>query len=160
MKRIATVLLAIALILASFLFAAALEHGGSGVGQGVPATAVLAAASTACDHSCANPCDLLECDKNNANGCKDYNECYSCCTLMGGGTEGCADDCRGQFPLSVGGMAELPDIGRQAPGEATAPAEESGWSGPTCAALAAGLAAAAVFITVGGWYARRRWLNR
>lgn len=42
-------------------------------------------------------------------------------------------------------------------GEAGASAERSGWSAVKYAALAGGLAAAAVLITVGAWYARRRW---
>ena len=49
------------------------------------------------------------------------------------------------FAPSVGGLAELPDL--------------SGSSGPPYAALAGGLAAAAVALTAGAWYARRRWLG-
>ena len=45
----------------------------------------------------------------------------------------------------VGGLAELPDV--------------SGSSGPPYAALAAGLAAAVVALSAGGWYARRRRLR-
>lgn len=53
----------------------------------------------------------------------------------------------------IGGIAELPEIA-QSPGEASA--EGSGWSAGNYAALAGGLAAVALFIAVGGWYARRR----
>jgi len=55
----------------------------------------------------------------------------------------------------VGGLAELPGIA-QSPGEAGPLAEGSGWSAGNYAALAGGLAAVALFIAVGGWYARRR----
>ena len=46
---------------------------------------------------------------------------------------------------AVGGIAELPAV--------------SASSGPPYAALAGGLAAAALALTAGGWYARRRWLR-
>jgi hypothetical protein len=46
---------------------------------------------------------------------------------------------------AVGGLAELPDV--------------SGSSSPPYAAIARGLAAAALAITAGGWYARRRLLR-
>lgn len=59
----------------------------------------------------------------------------------------------------VGGLAGLPEIA-QSPGEAGAPADGSGWSAGNYAALAGGLAAVALFIAVGGWYARRRWRAR
>jgi len=50
-------------------------------------------------------------------------------------------------PLSsVGGIAELPDV-----------AGDSGSSTGTYAALAAGLAAAALALTASAWYVRRRW---
>ena len=45
----------------------------------------------------------------------------------------------------VGGLAELPDVG--------------GWSGVNYAAIASGLATAALALTAGAWYARRRLLR-
>ena len=51
-------------------------------------------------------------------------------------------------PDPVGGIAELPDV-----------AEGSRSSAGAYAALAGGLAAAAVALTAGAWYARRRWLR-
>jgi len=45
----------------------------------------------------------------------------------------------------VGGLAELPELG--------------GSSGPPYLAIASGLAAAALALTAGAWYARRRWLG-
>jgi hypothetical protein len=48
--------------------------------------------------------------------------------------------------LSVGGLAELPDV-----------AGDSGSSAGTYAALAGGLAAAVLALGAGAWYARRRW---
>jgi len=59
----------------------------------------------------------------------------------------------------VGGVAELPDIGGASAEQSAAPAEGSGWSAGSYAALAGGLAVAAVLIAVGGWYARRRWVR-
>jgi hypothetical protein len=60
----------------------------------------------------------------------------------------------------VGGIAELPDLPGASPQDAAAPGEGSGWSAGDYAALAGGLAAAAVAITSGAaWYARRRWLR-
>jgi len=44
---------------------------------------------------------------------------------------------------AVGGIAELPDVSTS--------------SAPPYAVLAGGLAAAAVVLTAGAWYARRRW---
>jgi hypothetical protein len=49
---------------------------------------------------------------------------------------------------SVGGIAELPDV-----------AGDSGSSTGTYAALAGGLAAAALALSSGAWYARRRWVR-
>jgi hypothetical protein len=48
-------------------------------------------------------------------------------------------------PVSVGGLAELPDAGDS--------------SGPNYAVLAGAIAAAVVSLTAGAWYARRRWLR-
>jgi hypothetical protein len=49
-------------------------------------------------------------------------------------------------PEPVGGIAELPEV--------------SDSSGPNYAALAGGLAAAALLaLAAGGWYARRRWVG-
>jgi hypothetical protein len=66
--------------------------------------------------------------------------------------------CAAQAP-AVGGVAELPNIGGASGEEAGAPSEGSGWSAGSYAGLAGGVAAAAVLIGVGGWYARRRWLR-
>jgi len=55
----------------------------------------------------------------------------------------------------VGGTVKLPPAAIAA--EAGTAAEHSGWATATWAALAGGVAAAA--IGVGGWYARRRWLR-
>lgn len=60
---------------------------------------------------------------------------------------------------AVGGIAELPDLAGTLPEEATVPAEGSGWSAGSYAALAGGLAAAAIAIAGSAWYARRRWLR-
>jgi hypothetical protein len=62
-------------------------------------------------------------------------------------------------PPAVGGIAELPDIGRASSQEAGTPAGGSGWSPGAYAAVAGGLAAAVVAVTAGAWYARRRWLR-
>jgi hypothetical protein len=61
--------------------------------------------------------------------------------------------------LGVGGIAELPPLAGTSAEEAGAPAEGSGWSSASYAALAAGLAAAAVALSAGAWYARRRWIR-
>ena len=58
-------------------------------------------------------------------------------------------------PPGVGGTVKLPPAAIAA--EAGTAAEGSGWATATWAALAGGVAAAA--ISVGGWYARRRWLR-
>jgi len=57
----------------------------------------------------------------------------------------------------VGGIAELPDIAGGSPNETVVLDEGSGWSGGYAALAAGGLAAVALFIAVGGRYARRRW---
>ena len=59
----------------------------------------------------------------------------------------------------VGGIAELPVLAGTSAEEAGAPAEGSGWSAGSYAALAGGLAAGVMAITVGAWYARRRWIR-
>jgi hypothetical protein len=66
--------------------------------------------------------------------------------------------CAPQAP-AVGGVAELPNIGGASSQQAGAPSEGSGWSGGSYAALAGGLAVAAVLVAAGGWYARRRWVR-
>jgi hypothetical protein len=72
-------------------------------------------------------------------------------TVVHGEVEACVQ--------SVGGIAELPGISAASSQEAGRPSEGSGWSSAAYAELAGGVAAAAVLITVGGWYARRRWLR-
>jgi len=62
-------------------------------------------------------------------------------------------------PAPIGGIAELPDAAPGAAQPSAAPPEGSGWSGGTYAALAAGVAAAALALAGAGWYARRRWLK-
>ena len=57
---------------------------------------------------------------------------------------------------AVGGIAELPDAAGSA-AQVSVPGDGSGWSVGDCAALAGGLAAAAIAIVGGGWHARRRW---
>jgi Tol biopolymer transport system component len=60
-------------------------------------------------------------------------------------------------PAAVSGTAGPPPLSGTPAGEAAAPAEGSGWSAGSYAALAAGLAAALLALIAGGWYARRRW---
>jgi hypothetical protein len=62
-------------------------------------------------------------------------------------------------PAVVGGMAELPLLAASSAEEAVAPADGSGWSAGSSAALAGGLAAAVPAIAAGAWYGRRRWLR-
>jgi hypothetical protein len=57
-------------------------------------------------------------------------------------------------PPGVGGDIKLPPAAIAA--ESGAPSEDSGWPVATAAALAGGVAGAAVAIAAGGWYARRR----
>jgi hypothetical protein len=59
----------------------------------------------------------------------------------------------------VGGIAELPDVAGPSPEEAGTHPGGSGWSAGNYAALGGGLAAAVLAVTVGGWYARRRWVR-
>jgi YVTN family beta-propeller protein len=72
---------------------------------------------------------------------------------------GLGDACQAFSGPPVGGTAELPDVASTSTEEASPPTESSGSSAANYAALATGLAAAAVLITVGAWYARRRWLR-
>jgi len=69
--------------------------------------------------------------------------------------DGIGDACEAPHPPGVGGTVLLPPDAIAA--EAGTAAEHSGWATATWAALAGGVAAAA--IGVGGWYARRRWLR-
>ena len=62
-------------------------------------------------------------------------------------------------PGAVGGIAELPDLAGSAGDQAAASDSGSGWSSAGYAALAGGLAAAAVLLSAGVWYARRRLLR-
>jgi len=63
-------------------------------------------------------------------------------------------------PLAaVGGIAELPDVGAASSQEAGAPSEGSTWSAGAYAALAGGLAAAALATAWLAWYVRRRGLR-
>ena len=71
---------------------------------------------------------VADCDPSN-----DYTT-KVCCAVTGG---------------AVGGIAELPEV-------AQAPASRAGSSGSPYAAIAGGLAAA-LALTAGAWYARRRW---
>jgi len=61
--------------------------------------------------------------------------------------------------IAVGGIAELPDMAGSAGDQVAAADSDSGWSSAGYAALAAGLAAAAVVLSAGVWYARRRLLR-
>jgi sugar lactone lactonase YvrE len=65
----------------------------------------------------------------------------------------------GVAPSPVGGIAELPDLAGASAQQAGAPADGSAASPANYAALTASFAAAAVLITIGAWYARRRWLR-
>jgi hypothetical protein len=59
---------------------------------------------------------------------------------------------------AVGGIAELPALTSTSAGEATTSAGGSSWSSGRYTALFGGLVAAAI-VTVGAWYARRRWVR-
>ena len=59
---------------------------------------------------------------------------------------------------AVGGIAELPALTGTSAGEATTSAGGSSWSSGRYTALFGGLVAAAI-VTVGAWYARRRWVR-
>jgi hypothetical protein len=94
---------------------------------------------------------------------------YACLATISGTTNAHVADCdgSGDYPTKVccaanpappvGGIAELPDIGGASSQQAGAPAGDAGWSAGSYAALAGGLATAAVLVAVGGWCARRRW---
>lgn len=60
---------------------------------------------------------------------------------------------------AVGGIAELAPLAESAAEGAVAPSDGSGWSSGAYAALAGGLAAAAVALGGAAWYGRRRWLR-
>jgi len=55
-------------------------------------------------------------------------------------------------PFRIGGIAEAPDVDASALG-----ATASGGSSGTTYAVIAGIAAGALMLGAGGWYARRRW---
>jgi hypothetical protein len=59
----------------------------------------------------------------------------------------------------VGGIAERPPLAGASAEEAGAPTQGSGSSAGTYAALAGGVAAAAVVLSAGAWYVRRRWIR-
>ena len=63
------------------------------------------------------------------------------------------------YCTSVGGTAELPDLAGTSAEKTAASGGGSGWSASKYAALASGMAAAVALTAVGGWYARRRWLQ-
>jgi hypothetical protein len=71
--------------------------------------------------------------------------------------DGIGDACESSPP--VGGIAELPDIGRASAEQTGAAPGGSGWSAGGYAALSAGLVAAVLAVAAGAWYARRRWLR-
>jgi len=60
----------------------------------------------------------------------------------------------------VGGIAELPALAETSAEDAAAPGRGSGSSAGSYAAVAAVGLAAAAFVGVFGWYARRRWLRQ
>jgi YVTN family beta-propeller protein len=62
-----------------------------------------------------------------------------------------------ETPPAVGGIAQVADIGGASAEQAGEATGGSGWSAPQWAALAAGLAAAALGVGGVAWYARRRW---
>jgi len=72
---------------------------------------------------------------------------------------GATYDGTGSISGPVGGIAELPDMAGGAGDQAAATDSGSGWSSAGYAALAGGLAAAAVVLSAGAWYARRRLLR-
>jgi hypothetical protein len=57
-------------------------------------------------------------------------------------------------PFLIGGIAEVSDVDASSLG-----ATASGGSSGTTYAVIAGIAAGAVLLGAGGWYARRRWLS-
>ena len=95
---------------------------------------------------------------------------YACLATISGTTNAHVADCGANaYPTKVccaagaappvGGIAELPPLAGASTEGAGAPVKGAGWSAGSYAALAGALAAAAVLIAVGGWYARRRWLK-
>jgi len=74
--------------------------------------------------------------------------------MVGPAIELCVPAIKIDMDVSIGGIAEAPDADASAL-EATA---SDGSSGTTYAAIA-GIAAAAMLLGAGGWYARRRWLS-
>jgi hypothetical protein len=96
---------------------------------------------------------------------------YACLATISNTTNAHVADCDGSGDYAtkvccaegaapaVGGIAELPPVAGASTEEAAAPAEGSGWSAGSYAAMAGGVAAAAGLIAVGGWYVRRRWLR-
>jgi hypothetical protein len=119
------------------------------------ASAQTPTALTACDNTCLNPCDPTDC--YNPEECANYAKCQVCCQKTGGSELWCrVNICT---PDPQGGIAELPLLAGASADEAGVPTEGSGWSVGSYAALVGGLAAAAVVLSAGAWYARRRWLS-
>ena len=95
---------------------------------------------------------------------------YACLATISGTTNAHVADCDGtnDYPTKVccaagaaapvGGIAEMPSLAGTSPQEGAASSQGSGWSAGGYAALAGGLAAAAI-VAVGAWYAGRRWLR-
>jgi hypothetical protein len=83
---------------------------------------------------------------------------YHTCSVRTDSTLACwGDNTYGQATppaAPVGGIAELPVFAGTSAEETGAPAEGSGWPAGDYAALAGGLAAAALLIAVGGLYTR------
>jgi hypothetical protein len=109
-----------------------------------------------------------------AMNCQYRSSCgsgYACLATISGTTNAHVADCDGTddyatkvccaegAPSPVGGIAEVPDIGGASSQQAGAPSEGSGWSAASYAALAGGLAAAAIAVAGSAWYARRRWVR-
>ena len=112
--------------------------------------------------------DGLMPDHNNAFGHEEIPNPYDECIVIHPGPEpNFQIQCGATFwtvfdmifvsPAVVGGIAELPDIAQGSANEANLPDDSSSPSALPYIALA-GVAAAALFtLTVGAWYARRRW---
>jgi len=97
------------------------------------------------DDGVRNPTN--QCDDPVPPGTADDNDCDG--AIAGNLNDGCpAVKPTTDYGLSVGGIAELPDV-----------ASDSGSSAGTYAALTGGLAAAVLALTAGAWYARRRWMR-